>query len=173
MGATSKKTPVKILRAYSMKLHGKSPDTLSDRAAELFAVMGGDAATLQRPVRFDRGEAVFLFHGRQGALCAVLSVSVQASGFCSTTLREADGRVSVGVTVIAGRTFLWGLVANTVQNVNVTVAGSTSRGQIANNALIVRLPDGSRGTGPILLTGRDRDGATVTHRLPGIPKPPS
>ena len=172
-GTTAKTTSVKTLRAYSHTVRAKAPNTLPERAAEIFEAMDGDGATLQQPLRFARGESVYLFHGRRGALCSVLAVSSQASGFCSTVLREAGGRLSVGVSVLAGQTFAWGLVGNTVRDVSATVGGTTSRGRIVNNALILDLPDGSRGTGPILLEVRTADGTTVKHRLPGIPKPPS
>ncbi len=171
--ATSKRTSVESLRAYSKLVRAKATSSLPVRAEELFQAMNGNAATLQQPIRFLSGESVYLFHGRQGALCSVLAVSSQATGFCSTLLREASGRLSVGVTVISGKTFAWGIVSNTVKDVSARIGDITRQGRITNNALIIDLPDGSRGSGPILLTVRGHDGSVLTHRLPGIPHPPS
>lgn len=125
----------------------------------------GSLHTLATTTGADPAEIVGAVKG--DSTCAYLTRGGAAAGGC----QALDGqRVAPQVTIVDGKTYVWGLVASGVSSVAARVDGQGVSAEVGNGLFSAELPEGAHGTGPIALSVEGSDGpSTVT--LPGIPAP--
>ena len=109
-------------------------------------------------------------YAKDGKVCLVVS-GQGGIGHCVEHLREADGHLSAALGVVDSEPFVFGLAADDVAGVTVSVAGRDYVATLANNAFFAALPSQQIASHPITVTARLADGSTRVEHLPGLPVP--
>jgi P pilus assembly chaperone PapD len=171
--ATGHTTKVRTLHAFSHRLHSVRTADLPASVAEVVAEMGADASTAQRPI--SSSPAVYVVH-RGSQLCTIISV-VHAGGSCDSVLRDAGGEARFGLSIVDGKMFGGGLVANDVRSLRVALSATPSSSAaaaaatIANNLFVVSLPYHGGIVPSATVTVTRADGSSVSFQVTGVPGP--
>jgi hypothetical protein len=171
--ATGHATKVSTLHAFSHRLHAVRSADLPTSVAEVVAEMSADASTAQRPIF--SSPAVYVVH-RGGQLCTIIAV-VHAGGSCDSVLRDAAGEARFGLSIVDGKMFGVGLVANDVRSLRVSLSATASSSAsvaaatIANNLFVVSLPYHGGSVPSATVTVARTDGSTLSFQVPGVPGP--
>lgn len=137
-------TNVRSLRAFTHRLHARSASALPASVAEIVTQMDANPATGQEPIK--GSPSIYIFKRDNSELCTVLVV-MHAGGSCDSVLRDAGGSLRAQEAIVDGKMFVWGLAANDVAGVTVSLAatattpGASERpASLANNTFVVALP---------------------------------
>lgn len=114
--------------------------------------------------------SIYAFPESGSGACAAILVAGTGVGACALTLEDASGTLSVQESVVGGGTYVWGLAADGVTAVTVTLSGKTYVATIADNMFAVQIPDGSHGTDAISVSATS-GAVTNTQSVAGIPAP--
>lgn len=107
---------------------------------------------------------------KDGKVCLVVSGG-GGIGHCVEHLQEAGGHLSVGLGVVDGEAFVFGLAADDVKVVTVRVDGHDLTATLANSAFFAALPSQQVASNPITVTARLADGSWRVAHMPGLPAP--
>lgn len=111
-------------------------------------------------------------YAKNGQVCLVISGFVHhTGGNCVDTLREAGGHLSVMIEVVDSQPFVYGLAANDVTGVTVTIDGHDYVATLSHNAFYVGLPSQQVASHPMTITAQLADGTTRAEHAPGVPTP--
>jgi hypothetical protein len=174
--STTKSTKVTKLHAFTVRRHAVRVAALPPSVAEVEARLGADPATSQEPVVGT--PSVFLAHRGPQGLCTIIAVT-HANGSCDTVLRDAGGSLRANLSIVDRKLFVWGLAANNVSAVSVTVskskwsAGSTSTARLTDNVFLTSLSYDGGGLGAVTVTDTRSDGSTTSVRIPPVPPAPT
>jgi hypothetical protein len=135
--------------------------------------MQADASSAQQPILGT--PSVYLFHRGTGELCMVLAMQ-HAGGSCGSTLTDALGTLRANRSIVDGKMFIWGLAANDVSSVAVSLGSTTTTpavarrvATLANNVFLVSLPYNGGSIGDVTVTASRSDGADTSTSFGTIP----
>lgn len=174
--STTKSTKVTKLHAFAVRRHAVRAAALPPSVAEVEARLGADPATSQEPVVGT--PSVFLAHRGSRGLCTIIAVT-HANGSCDTVLRDAGGSLRANLSIVDGKLFVWGLAANNVSAVSVTVAkskwsaGTTATARLTDNVFLTSLSYDGGGLGAVTVTDTRSDGSMTSVRIPPVPPAPT
>ena len=109
-------------------------------------------------------------YAKGGKVCLVVS-GQGGIGHCVDHLREAGGHLAVSLGVVDSEPFVFGLAADDVTAVTVSVGGTDYAATVTNSAFFVALPSQEAASHPITVTVRLADGSTRVAHVPGLPVP--
>lgn len=173
-------TGVRTLVAYT---HVERPIDASSLPASVRELIGnqlifvtGDAEPvgIEEPVKGDASAgtpSIYLVRYPNN-LCVVISIKGAAAG-CYAALRAGRGSISFDESIVDGKRYIHGLVANNVTSVAITLdstsasPAATIHARIVNNVFIADLPyKGEFHLGALTITITHTNGAMVTLHFP-------
>ena len=168
-------TRVATLVAFTHRQNAVAASDLPASVTEVVTQMGADPASAQEP--FPGPPSIYLFHRGSNNLCLVVALG-HAVGSCFYVLTAAAGAISdPSISIVDGKLFFTGLVANNARTITATVAGTdktpgTSRpAAIKNNVFAVSLPYNGGGVGAVTVKVTQTDGISRSFTMPGVPAP--
>lgn len=183
-------TGVRTLAAYTRVADEVSSDALPASVSELIGneetfLTGGQSPTsIQEPIRGDTATgapSIYLIRYSYN-LCMIISLK-GAAGSCYVVLRQARGAIAVDDSIVDGKRFIHGLVANNVKSVTVSLAPSANtprtsvQATIENNMFLAPVPyTGGFALASATISVTRSDGTTSSIALPQPPTivpPPS
>jgi hypothetical protein len=180
-------TGVRTLLAYTRIVRPTSTTDLPASVSELikneetFLTVGEAPTSIQEPIIGSPAAetpSIYLVTYPDN-LCMIIALK-GAAGTCYVALRQAGGSISIDDSIVGGKRFIHGLVANDIKGLTVTLAATatgpaqTVPATIQNNAFIAPLSyGGGYDLSAATITITHADGTITTITMPRVPTPRS
>jgi hypothetical protein len=183
-------TGVRTLAAYTRIADEVSRDALPPSVSELisneetFLTGGQQPTSIQEPISGNSaaGEPSIYLIRYSYNLCMIISLK-GAAGSCYVVLRQAKGSIALDDSIVDGKRFIHGLVADNVKSVTVSLTPSATKpstsvqATIENNMFLAPVPyNGGFALGSATISVTRSDDTTSSFALPQPPRivaPPS
>jgi hypothetical protein len=182
---TPQSTGVRSLAAYTRDMHSVRASDLPASVKELIdgqriLNLGEPPTSVQEPIvgATSSGTPSIYLIRYPNDLCVVIAIK-GAAGSCYDALTQAGGSISIDDSIVDGKRFIHGLVANDVSAITVSLAatGNTPAASVSatieNNVYLAPITYNGLRPGAVSISVTHTNGATTTIRLPAAPTIPT